>query len=61
MPAIYLDQNGESSELAVQSKPMFLSAVRVRRLEELFVRHQLVRELYRVRASSDRLIRQNWY
>ena len=61
LPSIYLDQYGEASELFTQSKPMFLSQARVRRLEELYVRHQLVRELYRVRASTDRLIRQNWY
>lgn len=61
LPPIYLDQNGETSETLSQSKPMHLSRKRVRRLEELYVRHQLVRELFRVRASSDKVIRQNWY
>jgi E3 ubiquitin-protein ligase UBR1 len=61
LPPIYLDHNGETCDTLSQSKPMHLSRRRVRRLEEMFVRHQLARELFRVRASSEKVIRQNWY
>jgi len=61
LPPIYLDHNGETSETLSQSKPMHLSRKRVKRLEELYVRHLLAKELFRVRASSDKVIRQNWY
>ena len=61
LPPIYLDSNGEVDELLRQSKPMYLSQRRLQKLEELYLHHQLARELFRIRSTSDKVIRQNWY
>jgi hypothetical protein len=60
-PSLYLDQNGESGEGSGQMRPMFLSQKRLRKLEELYLTHQIAREVTRQRVSTDRYIRQNWY
>ena len=63
-PSIYLDHNGEVPEgnnMSSQMRPMFLSYKRLKKLEEMYVTHQIIREVTRQRASSDRHIRQNWY
>ena len=60
-PSVYLDQNGEAPEFTGQMRPMFLSAKRLRKIEELYLTHQIAKEVTRQRVSSDRFIRQNWY
>jgi hypothetical protein len=60
-PSIYLDSNGEVPDGYGQFRPLFLSAKRMKKLEELYLNHQVAREVVRQRVNSDRTIRQNWY
>lgn len=62
-PSFYLDSSGEVSEhhRGTQSRPMFLSAKRYRKVEELYLGHQVSREVARKRSTADSVVRQNWY
>jgi hypothetical protein len=61
LPAIYEDANGETSEEMHQRKPMYLSQVKWDKLESMYLKHEIVKELVRTRGNSDRVIRSNWY
>ena len=60
-PSIYLDATGEVSEGSVQNKPLYLSQKRYRKLEEVYVGHQVAKEVARKRVSSETVIRQFWH
>jgi hypothetical protein len=60
-PSIYLDETGESNQSGYQNKPMYLSQKRYRKLEELYISHQVGKEVARKRGSSDSVIRQFWF
>ena len=60
--ALYLDANGEAADSTRGSnRPLFLSHKRYRKLQDLYLSHSLATEVVRQRASSDRLLRLNWY
>ena len=61
LPSIYLDSNGEVQANEFHSKPMFLSTKLYENLEAMYLKHELIRELYRIRSTSDKIIRRNWY
>ncbi len=58
---LYADANGESNDNSFSSRPMFLLNDRMQRLQELYITHQIPKEVYRSRISSNKLIRRNWY
>ena len=58
---LYLDNNGEIQASEFHSKPLYLSNKLLENLEEMYLKHELIRELYRVRSTSDKIIRRNWY
>ncbi len=60
-PSIYLDESGETNESGFQNKPMYLSQKRYRKLEELYIGHQVGKEVARKRVNSDSVIRQFWH
>jgi len=60
-PSIYLDSIGEVNEYRGQKRPMFLSMTRYRKLEELYLSHQIGITVIRNRSSADSIIRTNWY
>ena len=60
-PSVYVDVNGEVPEAHGLLRPMFLSARRYARLEEMYLSHQVVREVTRHRAMADRVLRLDWY
>jgi len=60
-PSVYVDQNGESGEGLHNNRPLFLSAKKYRKLEELYLKHQIGTEVTRNRSTADKNIRLNWY
>lgn len=60
-PSLYLDSSGEVSENRGQNKPLFLSTKRYKKLEEMYVNHQVGKEVVRKRASAESVIRLNWF
>lgn len=60
-PTFYLDSSGEVSENRNQNRPLFLSAKRYKKLEELYVTHKVSKEIARKRSTADSVVRQNWY
>jgi hypothetical protein len=60
-PSIYLDELGETSETNIQNKPMYLSLKRYRKIEEMYVMHQIAREVVTKRVTADSVIRQFWH
>lgn len=62
LPALYVDEHGEPPDgHRGQSRPLFLSRSRYRRLRDVVLKHQLGRDVARIRASDDRRIRLNYY
>jgi len=59
-PSIYLDSNGETGSDG-SCRPLFLSEGRLRRLEELWIRGEVGREVARARVSQEMVIRLNVY
>lgn len=60
-PSLYLDSSGEVNEQRGQNRPLFLSAKRYKKLEELYVNHQVTKDIVRKRASAETVIRMNWF
>lgn len=60
-PSLYLDSSGEVNEQRGQNRPLFLSSKRYKKLEELYVTHQVGKEIVRKRASAETVIRMNWF
>ena len=60
-PALYLDKNGEAGEGRGANRPMQLSEARLKKLEELYLNHQIASEISRKRLNQDRHIRMNYY
>ena len=61
-PSLYHDASGgEVKQNKTQNKPLFLSKKRYAGLEELYLSHQVPREVVRKRASAERVVRQFWY
>eukprot|EP01041_Mallomonas_annulata_P000556 gene556-1070_t len=60
-PSLYVDRDGEVDDSRRHNRPLFLFVKRYRRLQEMYLRHQVVIEVVRKRTSEDRLIRENWY
>ena len=60
-PSVYVDDNGEIPEAHGLLRPMFLSNKAYAKLEELYLTHQVAREVTRHRASADRVLRADWY
>ena len=60
-PSVYVDVNGEVPESHGLLRPMFLSNKAYAKLEELYLTHQVAREVTRHRASADRVLRPDWY
>ncbi len=61
---IYLDKyHGGTKKLSIanQNKPLYLSESNYRKLEGLYMNHQVVREVIRQRQNDDKLARLNWY
>ena len=59
-PSIYLDSNGETGSDG-SCRPLFLSEGRLRRLEELWIRGEVGREVARARVSQEMVITLNVY
>lgn len=60
-PSLYLDINGEIDKMKNHSRPMFLSVKRYKKVEELYVKHQVPYEIARQRTTKGSYIRQDWY
>jgi len=60
-PSIYVDQHGESGEGLHSNRPLYLSAKKYQKLQELYLKHQIGSEITRHRSTADRNIRANWY
>lgn len=60
-PSLYLDSSGEVNEQRGQNKPLFLSMKRYRKLEDLYMNHQIAKEIVRKRASAESVIRLSWF
>jgi hypothetical protein len=61
-PSIYLDANDEISENFDQKKPLFLSMKSYKKLENIYLKHQVAREITRQRSiEENRIIRSNFY
>jgi E3 ubiquitin-protein ligase UBR2 len=60
-PSLYLDSSGEVNDRQGQNRPLFLSAKRYKKLEEMYLNHQIAKELVRKRASAESVIRLNWF
>ena len=60
-PSIYVDINGEVPDAHGLLRPMFLSNKAYAKLDELYLTHQVAREVTRHRASADRVLRADWY
>jgi hypothetical protein len=60
-PSLYLDSNGETDRTKTQNRPMFLSAKRYRKIEEIYSHHQIPVEVTRNRISKSSAINLDWY
>jgi hypothetical protein len=57
----YLDAYGEPDEGLVRGRPLFLDQERWQGLQRLYAGHRIATEVSRIRASSDRYIKDNYY
>lgn len=61
-PSLYLDEDGEVDTHMRSNKPLYLSKVRFRELNKIYVRHEVPREVARHRRSNrGEAIRPSWY
>ncbi|CAM9640594.1 unnamed protein product [Ectocarpus sp. 8 AP-2014] len=60
-PSIYLDDHGEEDAQLRRGRPLFLNKHRYDSLKQLYLRHKVAQEVSAIRASSDRVIRENYY
>ncbi|CAN0069625.1 unnamed protein product, partial [Scytosiphon promiscuus] len=59
--SIYLDDHGEEDAQLKRGRPLFLNKHRYDSLKQLYLRHRVAQEVSAIRASSDRVIRENYY
>ena len=60
-PSLYVDSSGEVNENRGQNRPLFLNTKRYKKLEEMYVHHQIAKEVVRKRATAESVIRMNWF
>ncbi len=60
-PSLYLDSSGEVNEQRGQNRPLFLSTKRYKKLEEMYLNHQVSKEIVRKRSSAETVIRMDWF
>lgn len=60
-PSIYVDDHGEEDVGLRRGAPLSLDRDRLRNLEHLYNAHGVAREVARLRAKSNRVIRDNYY
>lgn len=59
--SLYVDEHGEEDTSLRRGRPLFLKDERYEVLESLWRQHGIPREVARIRSTSDRVIRENWY
>jgi hypothetical protein len=65
--ALYLDSAGDAPTTSLaghlhgHTRQLYLSQARVQRLNELYIGHEVAKEVVRRRTTADRIIRFNWY
>lgn len=60
--SVYLDANGEiSHSVSGHNKPLYLSEVKYKALEVMFLQHRIPQEIVRIRLGIMSVIRPNWY
>ncbi|CAN0239959.1 unnamed protein product, partial [Laminaria digitata] len=60
-PSIYVDDHGEEDAGLKRGRPLFLNKHRYDALKQVYLRHRVGHEVSAIRASSDRVIRENYY
>jgi len=60
-PSLYVDEHGEEDVELKRGRPLYLQAERFERLQNLWLNHDIPGEVTRIRSTSDRVIRDNWY
>lgn len=60
-PSLYVDRDGEVEDSRRHNRPLFLSSKRYRRLQEMYLKHQIAIEVVRRRTTEESVIRENWY
>ena len=60
-PSIYVDDHGEEDVGLRRGAPLRLHRGRLEALEKLYASHGVAREVARLRAKSNRVIRDNYY
>jgi hypothetical protein len=60
-PSIYVDETGEPGEGRGHNRPTYLSSKRYQTLQDLYLAHNIAKEVTRMRATSESVIRQFWY
>ncbi|CAM9192647.1 unnamed protein product [Ascophyllum nodosum] len=60
-PSIYLDDHGEEDAGLKRGRPLFLNRHRYNALKQVYLRHRVAQEVSAIRASSDRVIREDYY
>ena len=61
MQSVYVDQYGEEDVGLRRGRPLYLSQARYNKLKDLYRQHDVCKEVARIRGSSERVIRENWY
>ena len=60
-PSLYVDEHGEEDVGLRRGRPLYLHQERFQRLQKLWLQHDIPGEVARIRSTSDRVIRDNWY
>jgi len=60
-PSLYVDEHGEEDPGLRRGRPLVLNKARYAALETLWRQQGIPREVAQIRATSDRVIRDNWY
>ena len=59
--SIYLDKNGEEDLGLKRGRPLFLNEERLRKLKDLYLKNDIVKEVAAMRSNAERVIREGWY
>jgi hypothetical protein len=59
--SLYLDSSGDVGSSKLNHRPMFLSMTRYLKLQEMYLTHQISREVVRQRTTANAVIHQNYY
>ena len=60
-PSLYVDEHGEEDVGLRRGRPLYLHQERYQRLQKLWLQHEIPGDVARIRSTSDRVIRDNWY